>query len=157
MTTALILEPLRAIKITIDDQPFDVRDPVQTGRQLLDLAGKRPASDYAVLQFLPDGLLKEVELGETTDLRGSGVTRLITFQTDRLFRFTLDEREFIWGETLISGATLKKLAGVENTAYDVWQEMHKADDRKIGDNEKANLGEKGVERFFTAKRTTTEG
>lgn len=157
MTTAFIPEPLRAIKITINDQPFEVRDTILTGRQILDLAGKRPASDFAVLQFQPDGLLKEIELDETTDLRGTGAVRFITFQTDRLFRFTLDEREFIWGDALITGSTLKKLAGVENSAYDVWQEMHKADDRKIGDGDKADLGEKGVERFFTAKRTTTEG
>lgn len=150
-------EPHRAFQIRINDQPFEVRDPVVTGRQILDLAAKRPASEFIVLQFLPDGLLEEIRLEESTDLRERGVERFITFESDRIFRFTLDEREFVWGAPLISGAKLKELAGIDPAKFDVWQEVRKSDDRLFDDKEKANLDEKGTERFFTAAKTTTEG
>jgi hypothetical protein len=150
-------ETRRAFQVCIDDQPFEVRDPIITSRQVLDLAGKRPASDYVVLQYLPDGLLEHLRLEETTDLRVKGVERFITFESDRVFRFTLDEREFSWGAPRISGAKLKELAGVDPAKFDVWQEARKSDDRLIGDKEEANLDEKGTERFFTAAKTTTEG
>lgn len=151
------VEPHRALQIRIDDQPFEVADPIVTGRQILDLAGKRPASEFVVLQFLPDGLLEEIRLEETTDLRERGVERFITFESDRIFRFTLDEREFPWGAPRISGAKLKKLAGVDASKFDVWQEVRKSDDLLIDDKHEANLDEKGTERFFTAAKTTTEG
>jgi hypothetical protein len=150
-------EPQRAFQVRIDDQPFEIRDPIITGRQILDLAGKRPASEFVVLLYLPDGLLEEIRLEESTDLRERGAERFITFQSDRIFRFTLDEREFVWGAPMISGAKLKELAGVDPTKFDVWQEVRKSDDRLIGDKEEANLDEKGTERFFTAAKTTTEG
>lgn len=150
-------EPRRAFQVRIDDQPFEIHDPLVTGRQILDLAGKRPASEFVVLQYLPDGLLEEIRKEETTDLRESGAERFLTFQSDRIFRFTLDEREFTWGAPTISGAKLKELAGVDPTKFDVWQEVRKSDDRLIGDKEEANLDEKGTERFFTAAKTTTEG
>jgi hypothetical protein len=150
-------ESHRAFQVRIDDQPFEIRDPIITGRQILDLAGKRPASEFVVLLYLPDGLLEEMRLEESTDLREPGAERFVTFHSDRVFRFTLDEREFVWGSPLISGAKLKELAGVDPTKFDVWQEVRKSDDRLIGDKDEANLDEKGTERFFTAAKTTTEG
>lgn len=150
-------QPHRGFQIRIDEQPFEIRDPIVTGRQILDLAGKRPPSDFVVLQYLPDGLLEEIRLEETTDLGERGVERFITFESDRIFRFTLDEREFVWGAPRISGAKLKELAGVDPSKFDVWQEVRKSDDRLIADKDEANLDEKGTERFFTAAKTTTEG
>ena len=157
VTTATTPESKRGLQINIDGELFEVRDPVITGRQVLDLAGKRPASDYVVLQYLPDGLLEDVRLDETTDLRAKGVERFNTFKSDRIYRFILDEREFDWGAPLISGAKLKELAGVDPAKFDVWQEVQKSDDRLIGDKDEANLDEKGTERFFTATKSTTEG
>jgi len=157
VTTATAPESKQRLQIKIDGEPFEIRDPVITGRQILELAGKHPASDYVVLQYLPDGLLEDIRLDETTDLRAKGVERFITFKSDRIYRFMLDEREFDWGAPLISGAKLKELAGVDPAKFDVWQEIQKSDDRLIGDKDKVNLDEKGTERFFTATKTTTEG
>lgn len=147
-------QPLR---ITIDQQAFEVHDPVLTGRQILDLAGKRPASDFVVLLFLPDGLLEEIRLEETVEVRARGIERFLTFKSDRIFRFIVDEREFVWGDQFITGGQLKELAQVSRGDYEVWQEIPRGEDRRIGNDEKADLGEKNTERFFTAKKKTTEG
>src|ERR1700730_4011264 len=157
MNNTTVAEPPRTFQVQIDDKTFEIKDPVVTGRQLLDLAGKRPADEFIVLQFLSDGLLEDIRLEETTDLRGRGVERFLTFESDRIFRFILDDREFEWGAPRITGKTLKKLAEVDASVFDVWQEIRGAEDRKIGDRDEANLDAKGTERFFTAQKTTTEG
>ena len=58
---------------------------------------------------------------------------------------------------MISGMTLKKLAGVDPATYGVWLEVRGAEDRPIGDTEMVDLSAAGVERFFTGIKQTTEG
>lgn len=134
-----------------------IDDPVPTGAQLLDLAGVRPALDFQVYQLLRNGSMESLRPDETVDLRAAGVERFIVFQTDRSFRFELDGQVQEWGAAAISGAVLKKLAGVDPATYGVWLEVRGADDRRIADDDLVNLAERGVERFFTGIVQTTEG
>ena len=84
-------EPRRALLLNIDGKTFELRDPVVSGRQILDLAGKRPASEFVVLQYLSSGLLEEIRLEETVDLRERGT--LVGADPDRL----LVVLKGIWG------------------------------------------------------------
>ena len=110
-----------------------------------------------MFQMLKNGLLEELRLDETTDLRAHGVERFLVFQNDRSFRFELDGRVFEWGGTQISGFTLKKLANVDPATYGVWLEVRGAEDRPIADAEFVDLSAAGIERFFTGIVQTTEG
>ncbi len=143
--------------IRIDNQRHVVNDPVITGTQLLEKAGKRPVDEFLMFQLLHGGQLEEIRLDETVDLRQSGTERFITCQSDRSFRLVIDGRRFEWGKPLILGLELKRLAGVDPASYNVWLELRGADDRPIADNEFVDLQAQGVERFFTGKKTTTEG
>ena len=156
------LRPQGPYRIEFADERLEyrtglIKDPVPTGRQLLDAAGARPVEEHIVFQLLTDGLLEEIRLEETTDLRDKAVERFLVFRSDRSFRFELDGRQFEWGGTLVSGLTLKKLAGVDPKTYGVWLEVRGDDDRPIGDTEVIDLSAKGVERFFTGIVQTTEG
>ena len=142
-------------RIRIDDSRFVVTDPMITGRQLLDEAGKRPVEDFLIFLKLRNGLLEEIRLDETTDLRRRGVEQFLTFKSDRSFRFELDGRRFEWGAALITGLTLKKLAGVDLDRYGVWREVRGGEDLPIDDDEFVDLSEEGLERFFTAPQPTT--
>lgn len=144
-------------RVRIDDDRFIVDDPMTTGRQLLDEAGKRPAEEFLLFLKLRNGLLEEVRLDETVDLRGRGVERFLTFKSDRSFRFELDGRRFEWGASFITGLTLKKLAGVALEKYGVWREVRGDEDPPVGDHECVDLSEEGLERFFTGTKQTTEG
>ena len=144
-------------RVRIDDSRFVVTDPMITGRQLLDEAGKRPVEDFLIFLKLRNGLLEEIRLDETVDLRKRGVEQFLTFKSDRSFRFELDGRRFEWGATFITGLTLKKLAGVDLERYGVWQEVRGGEDRPIDDNEAVDLSKEGLERFFTGITQTTEG
>jgi Multiubiquitin len=144
-------------RIQIDQTAFTVDDPIITGQQLLDLASKRPADQYLIYQLLQNGQLEGMRPDETVDLRQPGIERFLTFESDRAFFFTLDGRKFEWPAPVISGRKLKDMAGVNPTTYEVWQEVRGADDRAIGDQALVSLEPKGTERFFTGKKTTTEG
>ncbi len=146
--------------VQIDDRSYTTNDPVVTGQQLLDLAGKRPTDEFIIFQLLHDGQLEDIRLDETVDLRRSGIEQFLTFKSDRSFRFVIDGRRFEWGAPIITGLKLKQLAGVDPVTYDVWLEIRGvrgAEDRPIADNEQVDLSQPGVERFFTGKKTTTEG
>lgn len=143
--------------IRIDKQCYKVYDPVVTGRQLLDEASKRPVDEHLIFQLLHSGQLEEIRLDETVELRKPGIERFLTWQSDRSFRFVIDGRRFEWGAPIVTGMKLKKLAGVDPASYGVWLEMRGAEDRPIADSECVDLCLPGIERFFTGKKTTTEG
>jgi Multiubiquitin len=144
-------------KFSIDDQNHISDDPIVTGQQLLDLAGKRPSDQFLVYQVLPNGQMEGLRPDETVDLTRSGVERFLTYQSDRAFFFTLDGQKIEWPAATITGRKLKDLAKVDPATYEVWQEVRGADDRAIEDRELVSLEATGTERFFTGKKTTTEG
>jgi len=135
-------------RIKIDQDKHVIDDPVVTGRQLLDLAGKVPAEEHLVYLIKNNGLLEDVSLEETVDLRIPGLERFITFLSDRSFRFELDGKRQDWGTAEITGATLKKLAGVGKD-HDVWLEAQNSEDQKIESRQMISLDAEGVERFYT--------
>jgi len=141
----------------LEFKPYQINDPIVTGRQLLDLAHCRPADEYILFQLLHDGLLEEIRLEETTDLRERGSEKFLTFRSDRSFRFMLDGRQFEWGGAHITGLTLKKLAEVDPATHGVWLVVRGGEDKKIGNDEFVDLSAPGVERFFTGIDQTTEG
>lgn len=143
-------------RVQIDDNAYSVADPVITGLQLLDTAGKRPSDEYLIFYLLPGGQLEEIRLDETVDLRQRGVERFITWRSDRSFRLAIDGRRFEWGAPLITGLKLKERAGVDPQTYGVWLEVRGGEDRPIENTETVDLEEPGVERFFTAPQSNIE-
>lgn len=141
-------------EIQISDQSLQftakvIDDPVLTGSQILSIANARPASDFLLFQILRDGALEMVRPEETVDLRNAGTEKFLVFRSDRSFRFFLDERAFDWGASYISGATIKRLAGMPSETNEVWLDAAGGHDRLIDDNEMVDLASPGTERFVT--------
>lgn len=157
------LRPAHRYRIVVlDDQlnerHLDLDDPVPTGRQILQAAAARPADDYSVYAILPSGEFEDLRLDETYDLRARGAERFVIFQTDRAFKFTIDDRQLEWGKPSISGRVLKALAGVPTDTYDVYLEVRGGgQDVLVRDSDVIDLGKAGIERFITLIRDTTEG
>jgi len=147
----------KKFRIRIDGEKFKTEDPMVTGRQILDLASIRPAEEHLVFQILKSGMLEEIRLDETVDLRTPGLERFKTFKSDASYRFMMDGRRFEWGATEITGLTLKKLAGVDPNSFDVWLEIKGQEDQLVENTDFVDLTAKGIEKFFTGKKTTTEG
>lgn len=61
------------------------------------------------------------------------------------------------GEEAVTGLEIKSLAGVDRAAYDAWQDVRGPEDLLVKDDDQIDVTERGTERFFTGKKTTTEG
>ncbi|MFZ5833879.1 MAG: multiubiquitin domain-containing protein [Pseudomonadota bacterium] len=69
----------------------------------------------------------------------------------------IDRKKYDWDEDTITGLQIKNLAGVDVAAYNVWQDVPGPEDIPIADNLSVDLTQPGVEKFFTGKKTSTEG
>jgi hypothetical protein len=72
------------------------------------------------------------------------------------YKLIVDQRPYEWPEKFITGSQIKTLGGVDQ-GYGVWQQVPGPNDPEIGDDQKVDLSQPGTERFFTGKKTTTEG
>ena len=97
-----------------------------------------------------------MRLDEPYDLRVHGTEKFIVFRTDRLFKFTIDNRQMEWGKPLISGLIVRRLAAVGDD-YAVYLEVRGGQDREINDTDIIDLSKPGIERFITLIKETTEG
>lgn len=73
------------------------------------------------------------------------------------YQIIVDRKPHKWPEPFINGAEIKQLAGVDQATFDAWQDVPGPEDILIGDDQKVDLREHGTEKFFTGKKTTTEG
>jgi hypothetical protein len=129
-------------------QPCVAPDCSYTGRALLDLAGLKPAEEYVLFAVLVDGLLEEIRLEETVDLR-DGVEKFLAFHSDRIFRLMIDGREYHWGGPFISGATVLKLAREDAVGHGVWRREADGIEHPVGASQLVDLSQPGVEIFVT--------
>jgi hypothetical protein len=134
----------------LDFQPVTVAETVLTGRSLRGHAALHPAEEYACFAVMNDGLLEEIRLEESIDLR-AGVEQFLAFKTDRIFRFLLDGREYQWGGVFISGATVLNLAKVDAESHGLWLKVADGSTRPVGLKQLVDLGQPGVEVFATRR------
>lgn len=78
-------------------------------------------------------------------------------EKEKPFHILVDQKPHKWDEPFITGLQIKKLAGVDPAAYDAWQDVAGPEDILIADKAEVDLRKPGAERFFTGKKTTTEG
>jgi len=73
------------------------------------------------------------------------------------YQILVDHKPHKWPNPTITGTEIKQLAGVDQRIYEAWQDIPGPDDKLIGDTLAVDLSQKGTEKFFTIKATTTEG
>ena len=136
--------------------PDPVPDPL-TGELVAKLAGAEEPKEFIVIQWLDDGVLETLRLDEKAQSDGDSDQRFIVFRGSSTYLFEIDEKRFEWGAPRIRGDVLKKLIGVDPTQFGVWQQSNEGDDKQIDNDKFAQLGDSGLEAFFTAKKESTEG
>lgn len=92
-------------RIRIDKKHHVVDLPAMTGRELLNLAGKKPASDYVIFQHVRGQNPQKIGLDEKADFTTPGVERFRTIPVDqtegeggilrRQFQMPEADREFL--------------------------------------------------------------
>ena len=130
---------------------------VLTGGLVAELAGADEPENYVVCQWLADGRLETLGLNERAEHETGSDQRFILFRSSATYLFEIDGQRFDWGAPRILGSVLKQLACVDPTQFGVWQENAQGDDTLIENDQYADLKNEGLERFFTAKKESTEG
>lgn len=69
--------------IRIDKTKYEVTNPTITGRELLNLAGKRPVERFAVHEKRKGGGTERIALDQAVDLRQPGLERFVTLPLDQ--------------------------------------------------------------------------
>jgi hypothetical protein len=141
--------------IDVDGSNFPVQDPVVSGRQVLETAGKQPPDDFIVYWVGKDNVLQDLGLERTVHLHEHRVARFLTFRSDRSYRFEIEGKREDWGAPTISEETLRKLAGV-GIEYRVWLERKDQPGRLIDRGEFVDLEAPGIERFYLERVLSVE-
>lgn len=124
-------------------------DPFPTGEQILATADLQPTREHLLFQVLSNRTVREIRPEDLVDLRAPGLEKFLAFRGDRIYRFSLNDRSVDWGSQWITGRVLKVLAGVDPSDMDVVLLHPQGQNRLLGDEERADLAETGVERFET--------
>ena len=99
----------RKFMVSVDDVHLQLVEPALDGRRILDEAGFHPVGDYVLIQLLLPGT-RSVGLDEPVDLQQKGSEAFRAFKSDRIFRFTIDDRGYEWGVAKISEPELRQIA-----------------------------------------------
>ena len=83
-----ITVPDQPYKVQIDKDFFEAPVPRMTGRELLELADKKPAERYAIYLKVKGGQPDRIDLDEKIDLRRPGVERFVTLPLDQTEGFS---------------------------------------------------------------------
>ena len=126
----------------LNDQTLTTDDPAITARDALGYGGFRSASDYSVVIYKNFGT-ELLGLDETLRLDEGHVPVLRAFDSDRLFRALLNEREVVWGKGRITASDLREIGQIPDDQDLV---LDSDGDQLIPDDGAVILREKGVER-----------
>jgi hypothetical protein len=154
------LRPARAYRIlyaqdNLNFRALDLSNPAPLGRQILEAAGAKPLEDFSLFAILSNGEFEEVLLDEPFDLRKRGAERFVGFDTDRIYKLTLDERQLEWGKPAIKGAYLYKLGEVAKDRA-VFLKVHGGEPRLVERSELIDLTAPGIEHFITGPKPVTD-
>ena len=137
--------------ISVDDVQLQLAEPVLDGGRILDKAGFRPAEDYVLIQLLLPGTCS-VGLDESIDLRDDGSEAFRAFKSDRIFRFTIDDRGYEWGVAKITEPELRRIAVVDDDRTLVLERDGKA--IELAADDIVEIGETGTERLRVVELVT---
>lgn len=70
-------------KIRVDREKFTVNVPTPSGRQILEIAGKRPPENWLLNQKVRGGQVRPIGLDDTVDLTEPGIERFMTLPKDQ--------------------------------------------------------------------------
>lgn len=126
---------------------------VKDGRQLLQVAGFTPASEFVLIQIIRPGS-KSIGLEEDVNLAEPGREEFRAFASDRLCTFTIDEVGYEWGEATISEEDLRSMSGTP-AGKELVLDRQDGEDEVVAPGSTVNLAARGTEHLYTEKRLIT--
>lgn len=137
-------------EFTVDGMPYGTVDKVLDGSQIREAAGKSPASEFVLIQIVSRSG-RSVGLQEEMTLEAGHPATFLSFQSDRVFNFTVDERGWEWGASTITAADIYLHAGIDDDRELV---LDSDADSVIAPDGEVALDTKGVERIRSREAKT---
>lgn len=137
---------------TVNGPTVKFADQTPKGERVLDMAGLKPVSEYVLIQLMRHSS-RSVGLDETVDLGAEGTEEFRAFNSDRIFRFTLNGHGYEWGVDKILEPELRAIGHVRDDAVLV---LERGDDEvELQPADVLDLGNAGTEHLHTEKRLVT--
>jgi hypothetical protein len=137
----------------INGQTIQFDDPVPDARQILNAANYTPPDECILIQVFAHGA-RAIGLDETVDLRKHGIEAFWAFRADRIYRFTVEERGFDWGDAKITEPVLRAIAHVNEDEV-IILERKEQPDQELGPQDEVRLSDTGTEHLRVEKRLVT--
>lgn len=131
----------------VDGELLHTDDAILSGREIRSLAGRDPAADHRLIQVM-DRFTTSVGLEDKVSLDRGEKAEFRTFESDRDFDFTVEERGWEWGSDTISEADIRRYGRI---APDRDLVLDGPEDAVIPRGGTLSLGGKGVERVMSRK------
>jgi hypothetical protein len=106
----------RNYRVRVDDEKHLVKDDVVTGRQILEIAERKPVEDYVLILRVWDEDNEIIGLDDEVNLARRGIERFVTGREDDEIVVTVfaprshRPREFCWDEDLLVRDAAQKAA-----------------------------------------------
>lgn len=130
-------------QFSVDGALHSTNDNSVDGGQVRQIAGLAPASDFVLIQVM-DGVARSVGLEDQVELKESVIAAFVSFRSDRIYTFTVDERGWEWGAATITAADIYRYADISE---DLELTLDSAGDENIPFDGEVKLSDDGVERI----------
>lgn len=132
----------------LEFRPLTISYETPTGHQIARAAGCKPPDDAVVMRVLDDGEMDLVRPDEELMAEGS---RFVAFLADHVSLLKVDGERYEWPGRTISGAVLRRLAGVPDD-QSIYLQRIEVEDEEILPTTLVNLDATGIEAFITVKK-----
>ena len=129
----------------LNGQTVTSTDATINGRDVRTKAGLNPASNFVLIQ-IGDTTSHSIGLEEEVNLKVAAPLVFLSFESDRVFSLTINERGFEWGTDTISAANIRLYGNIPGDHELV---LDSKGDRLIDDDDVVRLKPKGVERILS--------
>lgn len=125
-------------------------DKVLDGRQIREIAGLEPASDFVLIQ-IEGGLARSISIEEEVKFATSEIAVFLSFASDRTYNFTVNERGWEWGSPTILVADIYRYGKIDEELELI---LDSAGDAVIPSDGEVTLDGAGVERIRSREPKT---
>ncbi len=132
-------------KYQLDGEVFVSEDAILTGRQIRANARLNPASHFILIE-MGNQTSRSVGLEEKIELDENEVPIFVSFNSDRVFSLTINERGYEWGTEDISVSDIRRYAEIPDGHEIV---LDSSGDKVLDEDNVVHLKPKGVERIFS--------
>ncbi len=140
----------KKFEFTVDGALHSTRDKVIDGSQLRETAGKVPASEFVLIQIV-DKSGRSIGLEDDVKFNPGETAVFLSFESDRVYNFTVDERGWEWGAASIAAADIYRYADIDEDRELV---LDSDGETIIPVDGKLDLSGKGVERVRSREPKT---